>query len=222
MATPARDHDSELRDTPRARNPRGQGELLRVALIDAAIDVLSEVQDIEALSVRAVTARAGVSPTALYLHFADKEELLVAVKERCFTELRSYVLEAEENAAPDARKQAEAGCLAYLAFAAERRGHYRVMFHTRKPGTAPGAEPKAPDAGPDSLAGWPPQAAEAFGDLVRVVGRCVSDGRDAFEVATIVWTALHGFASLRTMQHFPFPPNERFVSLLLDAYIDSD
>jgi AcrR family transcriptional regulator len=222
MAIPARDHDSERGDSPRARNPRGQGELLRVALIDAAIDVLSEVQDVAALSVRAVTARAGVSPTALYLHFADKEELLVAVKERCFTELRCYVLEAEENPTPDARKQAEAMCLAYLAFAAERPGHYRALFHTRKPGTAPGVEPEEPDAGPESLVGWPPQAAEAFSDLARGIGRCLSDGRDVFEVATMVWTGLHGFASLRTMQHFPFPPNERFVAVLLDAYLDSD
>ena len=45
------------RTSPRARNPRGQGERLREALIDAAIELLADLQDVEALSVRAVTAR---------------------------------------------------------------------------------------------------------------------------------------------------------------------
>src|SRR6516225_5196353 len=85
------------RTSARARNPRGQGERLREALIDAAIELLADLQDVEALSVRAVTARVGVTPTALYLHFADKDALLVAVKARCFEELRARVLAAEQQ-----------------------------------------------------------------------------------------------------------------------------
>jgi AcrR family transcriptional regulator len=221
MAVPAADPPARTAlDAPRARNPRGQGERLRAALIDAAIDVLSEVADVEALSVRAVTARAGVSPTALYLHFADKEELLTAVKERCFTELRGYVLEAERAAAPDARGQAEAMCLAYLAFAAEQPGHYRVLFHTRRSSGA-GDGQSAIDA-TEALASWPPQAAEAFRDLARGVGRCLGDRHDVFEVATMVWTSLHGFASLRAIRHSPFPSATRYVAVLLGAYLDSD
>jgi AcrR family transcriptional regulator len=223
MATPAADppvHTAEALVAPRARNPRGQGERLRAALIDAAIDVLSEVADVEALSVRAVTARAGVSPTALYLHFADKDELLTAVKERCFAELRGYVLEAEQAAAPDARRQADAMCLAYLAFAAEQPGHYRVLFHTRRPSGEDGG-PSAIDA-TEALASWPPEAAEAFRDLARGVGRCLNDGRDVFEVATMVWTSLHGFAALRAIRHSPFPSAGRYVAVLLDAHLDPD
>jgi AcrR family transcriptional regulator len=203
----------------RARNPRGQGERLRSALIDAAIELLAELEDVEALSVRAVTARAGVSPTALYLHFADKDELVTAVKERCFVELRAYVLAAEERSGPDPRAQAEAMCLAYLAFAAERAGHYRVLFHTRR--SAGTAEPSpAPATDIDAIPG-PPAGAEAFGDLLRAVSRCLKegDGRDPFETATVVWAGLHGLAGLRTLAHFPFPSVQRCVTLLLDAYV---
>jgi AcrR family transcriptional regulator len=223
MALPATNPSSgaaEAVDAPRARNPRGQGERLRAVLIDAAIDLLSEVADVEALSVRAVTSRAGVSPTALYLHFADKDELLAAVKDRCFAELRGYVLEAEQGAAPDARGQAEAMCLAYLAFAAQEPGHYRVLFHTRRSSGADDGQ-SAIDA-TEALESWPPQAAEAFGDLARGVGRCLSDGCDVFEVATMVWTGLHGFASLRAIRHSPIPTPTRYVAILLDAYLDSD
>jgi AcrR family transcriptional regulator len=67
--------------------------------------------------VRAVTSRAGVTPTALYLHFADKKQLLDEVKDRCFKELRRYVLDAEERAAPDSRwpPWCGPGCTAWLA-----------------------------------------------------------------------------------------------------------
>jgi hypothetical protein len=42
MAAPAANPPARTAlDAPRARNPRGQGERLRAALIDAAIDVLS-------------------------------------------------------------------------------------------------------------------------------------------------------------------------------------
>ena len=203
---------------PRVRNPRGQGERLREALIEAAIDLLADLQDLESLSVRAVTARAGVTPTALYLHFADKDELLAAVKERCFGELRRYVLAAERRPAIDARAQLQAMCLSYLAFAAELPGHYRVLFHTRRTSSTDANAPA-----PSILErGWPPNAAESFQDLLRGVKRCLPEGRDAFGTATMVWAGLHGYAALRgTLRHFPYPLPEEYVDLLLDAQLEA-
>jgi AcrR family transcriptional regulator len=196
----------------RDRYPRGQGEQLRADLVEAAIVLLAELGNFESLSVRAVTARAGVSPTALYLHFGDKEQFLDAVKDRCFGELRRYVLDAELRAGLDPRVQANAMCLAYLSFAEERPGYYRVLFHL-------GHRPDL-DTGqaPDSLA-WPQNAADAFGDLVRGVSRCLTDGRDPVEAATMVWAGLHGLVGLRTMRHFPFPADDHYVRALLDAHL---
>jgi AcrR family transcriptional regulator len=190
----------------RERNPRGQGQRLRTALIDAAIDLLAEIHDVDGLSVRAVTARAGVSPTALYLHFADRDELVAAVKDRCFEELRSYARAAEEVAGPDPAAQLRAMCLNYLAFARERPGHYHVLFETRRVDAPAGA-------------GMPAAGLEAFGDLVRAVERCLDGTRDPFETATMLWAGLHGFNALRTMPHFPFPSDEDYVMLLLTAHI---
>ncbi len=198
----------------RDRNARGQGDLLRAELIDAAIDLLAELGDFEAMSVRAVTARAGVTPTALYLHFDDKEQLLEAVKHRCFAELRRYVLAAEEGAGSHARDQAEAMCMAYLRFADDRPGHYRVLFQTSRSSLATGH-------GHQSSSQWPPAAVDAFGDLVRAVTRCLTDGRDPFEIAGLVWAGLHGFIGLRASSHFPFAASDRYVQLLLDSHFDS-
>ena len=220
MATPVPTRSPR---SARARNPRGQGERLRAALIDAAIELLSDLGHVDALSVRAVTARAGVTPTALYLHFADRDQLLAAVKERCFGELRRYVLTAEEQSAPDARAQADAMCAAYLQFAADLPGHYRVLFHARR-------TPRSTDSTADETnlteLGWPPNAAESFNDLVRGIDRCLPaglpDDRDAFQTATLVWASLHGYASLRqTLPHFPFRAPETYVKQLLDAQLRS-
>src|SRR3984957_18786360 len=73
----------------RKRNPRGQGDKLRGALMDAARELLLELGDQDKLSVRGVTARAGVSPNALYIHFANKDELLSAVMRASYQEWRA-------------------------------------------------------------------------------------------------------------------------------------
>jgi AcrR family transcriptional regulator len=197
MADPAR-------TSPRARNPRGQGERLREALIEAATELLAELEDVEALSVRAVTARVGVTPTALYLHFADKDELLETVKDRCFGELRSYVLAAEQQPGLDPRAQLEQMCEAYVRFAAEHPGHYRVLFYTRR----------------RRQLEWSDAGREAFGDLVRAVERCPPPGRDPLPVALMTWAALHGYVGLRAISgHFLLPDPATYIEQLLDAHL---
>jgi AcrR family transcriptional regulator len=57
----------------------------------AVSELLDTESDVEGLSVRMVTRRAGVSPTALYLHFADLDELVRAVKAECFGALGAAV-----------------------------------------------------------------------------------------------------------------------------------
>lgn len=202
---------------PHARNPRGQGDRLRETLLDAATDLLADLQDVQALSVRAVTARAGVTPTALYLHFRDKEDLLDAVKDRCFGELRRYVTSGAPQQ-EDPRARLEAMGRAYLRFAAERPGYYRVLFHT-----AHGDPTAAPPEGPPAVVGpgWPPAAEQALDDLISLVARCLPPNTPAEPVATMLWAGLHGYAGLRrSMREYPFPADEDYVRRLLNAHLD--
>ena len=113
----------------RARNPRGQGDRLRTALMDAARDLLLELGDQSKLSVRAVTARAGVSPNALYIHFATKDELLDAVMNASYKEWRA-VLNGGIPADAGPIDQLRAYCHGYFQFAHERSGIFRVVFMT--------------------------------------------------------------------------------------------
>jgi AcrR family transcriptional regulator len=196
----------------RTRNPRGEGDRLRATLLDVATELLAEVRDVERLSVRAVTAKAGVSPTALYLHFADKDALVVAIEERCFAALRAR-LEVARDAHPDdpwAGLRAMGG--AYLTFAREDPGWYGVCFQA---GGHEDVVGDAWDAHPTTGVGM-----DVFGLLVTQVVRCSGlDEAAAFDRATVLWAALHGRSSLlAAMPGFPFADEDRWLTLLTGGW----
>ncbi len=198
----------------RKRNPRGEGERLRTALMDAASELLLE-RGVEALSIRAVTARAGVSPTALYLHFADMGELLGAVCDAAFEDLRSFLLQAEAAHRGDPRAQMQAMGHAYVRFALERPGHYRILFGTALAPSA-AATPHGGAAGGDDAPGK-----QAFQDLVRATTRCLAPGVDPRPVALQIWTGLHGFVSLRAAMpnYEQWPDADTFLTQLYAAHV---
>src|SRR5436189_6357013 len=107
------------------RVPYHHGDLRRALLVEAARTIRAE--GIEAVTLRAVGARLGVSRTALYRHFADKSALLNAVAEDGFRGL-SEALESAWTAAGGGVPGFEAMGHAYVRFALDNPSHYRVMF----------------------------------------------------------------------------------------------
>ncbi|MCA1708231.1 MAG: TetR/AcrR family transcriptional regulator, partial [Actinobacteria bacterium] len=61
----------------RSRARRGEGDKLREDIIEAAERLLVETGDQASVSIRAIARSAGVTPPSIYLHFADKEGLLL-------------------------------------------------------------------------------------------------------------------------------------------------
>ena len=76
---------------------------------------------------RAVGEKLGVSRTALYRHFSDKQALLAAVGREGFRMLRLALTEAWETHGRG-RRGFEAMAIAYPNFAVTHPSHYRVMF----------------------------------------------------------------------------------------------
>ena len=100
---------------------------LRAALLEAALAVIAEIGP-QGLSIREVARRAGVSHAAPYRHFADRDELILAVVEQGF-DLMQQPMQAEKAAAPaDPLNQFAASGLAYVNFALAHPAYYRVMF----------------------------------------------------------------------------------------------
>ncbi|WP_165390159.1 TetR/AcrR family transcriptional regulator [Thalassococcus sp. S3] len=97
---------------------------LRTALLDAAEDDLRRTPD-AVPSIRALAARLGVSATAPHAHFRTKSDLMTALAVRGFQRLASELEEARHET-PDLTALAEA----YMTFAAENLGVYRLMFAT--------------------------------------------------------------------------------------------
>ncbi|WP_198372237.1 TetR/AcrR family transcriptional regulator [Roseomonas rosulenta] len=97
---------------------------LRAALLDAA-DALLEQGGDGAVSLREAARMAGVSPTAAYRHFADKDDLLAALAVRGFAAFGAALQAAQ--AGPGVSAFAARG-RAYVRFALERPGRFRLMF----------------------------------------------------------------------------------------------
>ncbi|MDR6686690.1 AcrR family transcriptional regulator [Arthrobacter sp. 1088] len=100
---------------------------LRAALIAAAVEGLEAG---EPFSLRAVARRAGVSPTAPYRHFADREALDSAVAVEGFKDLREDLEAALTDVAEPAAPEEVIAALgvAYVGFALKRPAVFRLMF----------------------------------------------------------------------------------------------
>src|SRR6516164_9113623 len=105
--------------------PYHHGDLRR-ALLDEALRTI-QTHGVEHLTLRTVGERLGVSRSALYRHFADKQSLLAAVGKEGFRKLRQTITDAwEQNGRGRAGFQAMGK--AYVQFAVAHPSHYRVMF----------------------------------------------------------------------------------------------
>lgn len=110
----------------RVRAAKGQGGLLRNQFLDIAGRLLEE-GGADALTIRAVATRAGVSPPAVYLHFASKTELVHATCLRVWTSLFAE-LEAVSRTVSDPVTALYENCVAYISFGLRHPAQYRLVM----------------------------------------------------------------------------------------------
>ncbi len=161
---------------PQQTGPYHHGDL-RAACLRAAHDLLEE-DGSAALSLRAVARRAGVSATAPYRHFADRDALLSAVAAQGYRALAAQL--TATHPAPRDPESLAAVAAAYVRFAVDRPALFRVMF----------AEPCDP-ADPERAA-----ASAAVRDYVGAVVRGTFPDSDPEPMSTAVWALVHGLAFL--------------------------
>ncbi|HEX9992587.1 MAG TPA: TetR/AcrR family transcriptional regulator [Acidimicrobiales bacterium] len=198
----------------RARARRGEGERLREEILAAAERLLLETGSEEAVSIRAVAAAVGVTPPSIYRHFADKNHLLFEVcavqMARLGEHLRSAMAEVDDPVVA-------LGVMgeAYVRFGVEHPEHYRIMFMGRS------------DLTPEQYADELLVETSPFAMLVAMCQRAVDAGatrhRDAFRVALVLWSAVHGLTSLLVAKpNLPWPDVDVLVHDLLDVVVGGE
>lgn len=100
---------------------------LKNALIKAGVEILSK-EGIEGLSLRKVAQRAGVSHSAPYSHFPDKQSLIAAISTEGFNQLYAELDAAVSAHANDPKRQLLEGTRAYIRFAMEHTDTFKIMF----------------------------------------------------------------------------------------------
>ena len=99
---------------------------LREALVDATLELVAE-NGVQGFSVAEAARRTGVSISAPYRHFTDRDALLAAAAVRGHEELLARFRAAIADQATPA-DQAAAISAAYVRFAAERRPMFELLF----------------------------------------------------------------------------------------------
>jgi len=100
---------------------------LKNALIKAGVEILAK-DGVSGLSLRKVASRAGVSHTAPYSHFVNKQALIAAISTEGFRQLHERISSvAEKNKTKPARQLSEVAW-AYVQFAMDDHDRFKVMF----------------------------------------------------------------------------------------------
>ena len=161
--------------------PSEQHGDVRRLVLDAAIAII-ELEGAESLSMREVARQAGVSHQAPYHYFSDRSGIFAAISEEGFTGLAQAFRDVHETEMPAAK----AGFIAYLNFAREHVGHFRVMVRNDICGVTTHALTQT-------------AADSAFEELRLMVSRITGpeiDPNKAFTFAAMLWSLSHGLATL--------------------------
>jgi AcrR family transcriptional regulator len=168
------------RRKPRDRYHHGD---LRRALLDEALRTIQQ-DGVDALTLRTIGVRLGVSRTALYRHFTDKRALLSSVATEGFRLLTERLLNAWKAGGI---RGFNAMGVAYIRFAMGNPSHYRVMF-----GGFVDDGPRDDDLMRESTA--------AFQALVDAIVALQQEGAvrkdDALQLAQFIWAVVHGVSML--------------------------
>ncbi len=139
------------------------------------------------LTLRELARRLGVTHTAPYAHFGDKQALLEVVADAGFARL-SDAVERAKDGADDPEAAMEAMGLAYIAFAREHANWYRLMFTEPELASDPDCEMSA-------------EGERAFRTLVEAIAAFNPRPEiDVREFAVAVWSFVHGVAMLEIDQ----------------------
>ena len=160
---------------------------LRQALLRAAKQLIAEA-GIENLSLRKLAERAGVSRTAPYHHFSDKNDLLCAIAAEGFRRRHQSTAADFDNRARSMLERFHDYVNGYVQFAVDNPEEYELMF---------GRSIWKQQNSTEELRAVAYPCFQHQVDMIRCWQSCeVISGDNALRSAQVIWGALHGIAKL--------------------------
>jgi AcrR family transcriptional regulator len=175
---------------------------LRRALIEAALGLI-EAKGPQGFTISEAAKEAGVTPAAVYRHFAGREDLIAEIARQGYEIFADLMEHAYAGGQPSALAAFEATGRAYLAFARKFPGHYVAMFES---GVGPNANP--------DLALAANRASRVLEKAAEKLSEHLPPGRrpPATMFSAHVWALSHGvvelFARGAPGRKSPFPPED--------------
>ncbi len=159
---------------------------LKNALIEAGADILSK-DGVNGLSLRKVAQQVGVSHTAPYAHFTDKQALIAAIATDGYRRLYESIAAVAQCYENDPARQLVEGAWAYVQFALNDTEHFKIALS--------GVVEKEKD-----YPAFVEIAQKSFTLLMQIVNACqaakILKRGPADLIAVDVWSLIHGFVSL--------------------------
>ncbi|MEU6595010.1 TetR/AcrR family transcriptional regulator [Streptomyces sp. NPDC046881] len=176
---------------------------LRARLVDVGVELLA-AEGPQALTLREIARRAGVSHGAPRRYFPTHRELLSAIARRGFAELAGRAQATLEREAGGPRARVAALARTYLEFARERPGMYELMFRH--------------DLLDSGQSGLRETSLPLFSLLAELIG-AADPAADARRVAAALWANLHGIAQLWRWRSLQLALGDEDSGALLDAVL---
>lgn len=174
---------------------------LKNALIQAGAEILSK-EGVAGLTLRKVAKRAGVSHSAPYAHFKDRQSLIAAISTEGFRQLYDELGAVVLAHADDPREQLVEAAWSYVQFALNNTDTFKIMFS--------GVLEKEKD-----YPAFVEISGQTFERVLSIVRNCQNAGilrpGPSELVAISLWGQVHGIISLalegqithRVLDHFP-------------------
>ncbi|AKN70733.1 TetR family transcriptional regulator [Streptomyces sp. PBH53] len=176
---------------------------LRARLVDVGAGLLA-TEGPQALTLREIARRAGVSHGAPRRYFPTHRDLLSAIARRGFADLAERVRTTLGRETGDPRARVTALARTYLDFALEQPGMYELMFRH--------------DLLESGHLGLRDTSLPLFSLLTELIGEA-DPGADARRVAGALWANLHGTAQLWRWRSLQLALDEEDFGPLLDTVL---
>ena len=186
---------------------------MRSELLAAATRLLERDGRDAVLTLRAVAREAGVAAPSVYPHFADLDELVVALITAHLADLGSAVRRAAQRAGDDPVERARAAAHAYVRWGLRHPGPYTVVFE----GRALRQLTQRQEREMTTDGGLMDSVVELAAALPAPVDRPALEPELS---AVALWTALHGVVALRLSKPaFAWPSLRRHVDAVLVGHV---